>query len=200
MDLTNLAGLLKPMSSVLAGALLGPAGAAVAPVIVGELAKVLGIEPTADAVADALIADPEGAAPIVASTGAALVKTLEEIEAGVLEAINQTARAELESESAFVKMARPFNIWVIGVVTGGYGLCLVAATAAAIWLRDPAALNLLVANAGVLGIALAPSGAVAGVSAWGRTKEKLAGASNIATTAANVASTLAGAINKGSRR
>jgi hypothetical protein len=200
MDLTNLAGLIKPMSSVLAGALLGPAGAAVAPVIVGELAKAFGIEPTADAVADALIADPGAAAPIVAAAGESLGKTLAEIEAGVIETINHTARLELESESAFVKMARPFNIWVIGVVTGGYGLCLVAATAAAIWLRDPAALNLLVANAGVLGIALAPSGAVAGVSAWGRTKEKLAGASNLAASAANVASTLAGTTTKGGRR
>lgn len=200
MDLTNLAGLFKPMSSALAGYLLGPAGAAVAPVIIDAVSKALGVEPTADAVADVLIADPAAAAPVIAATGEALGKTLAEIEAGVLETINQTARAELESESAFVKMARPFNIWVIGVVTGGYGLCLVAATASAIWLRDPAALNLLVANAGVLGIALAPSGAVAGVSAWGRTKEKLAGASNLAATAANVAGALVGTINKGGRR
>lgn len=198
MDLTNLAGLLKPMSSVLAGALLGPAGAAVAPVIVGAIAEALGVPPTTEAVSDALVKDPASAAPVVAQAEEKLARTLAEVEAAVIESINQTARAELQSESAFVKLARPFNIWVIGVVTGGYGLCLVAATASAIWLRDAAALNLLVANAGVLGIALAPSGAVAGVSAWGRTKEKLAGAANIATTAANVAGTLAAAV-KGKR-
>jgi hypothetical protein len=199
MDLTNLAGLIKPVSSMLAGYLAGPAGAAAAPVVIDFVAKMLGVEPTANAVADAIISDPVAAEPVIKQAESALGRTLAEIEAGVMLAVNDTARAELQSENGFVKFARPFNIWVIGVVTGGYGICLVAATASAIFLRDAAALNLLVANAGVLGIALAPSGAVAGVSAWGRTKEKLAGASNIAATAANVAGAVIGAATKGRR-
>jgi hypothetical protein len=55
----------------------------VAPVIIDALGKALGVEPTADAVAEAVIADPVAAQPWVASTGDSLGKTLAEIEAGI---------------------------------------------------------------------------------------------------------------------
>jgi hypothetical protein len=187
-DLSNLASVLKPLSGVLGGILAGPVGATAAPLIVGTLAKALGLDEDAapEAVATEIIKNPDATA-IVADVEKQISKTAQEIEAAVLETVNQTARLELQSESAFVRFARPFNIWTIGFVTGGYGACLVAATGAAVFFKDPAALNLLVANAGVLGIALAPCGAVAGVSAWGRTREKLEGVSgNFASAAAAV--------------
>jgi hypothetical protein len=188
MDLSNFAVILKPLSSVLGGALGGPVGATVAPLIIGTLAKALGLDEAAapEEVANEIIKNPDAPA-IVADVEKQIGKTAQEIEAAVLETVNQTARLELQSESWFVKHARPFNIWIIGLVTGGYGVCLVAATGSAVFWKDPGALNILVANAAVVGLLLTPCGAVAGVSAWGRTREKLEGVSgNLANAAAAI--------------
>jgi hypothetical protein len=172
----NLLSVLTPLSTVLGGVVGGPVGASVAPMLVSTLAGAFGLDAGADeqAVVEAIQTNPN-AQQIVASVEERVGKSLQEVEASILETINQTAREELKSESLFVKLARPFNIWVIGVVTGGYGACLVAATGYAVFTGNATALNTLVGNAGTLGICLAPCGAVAGVSAWGRSKEKLAG-------------------------
>lgn len=187
LDWKDLAGpLLGKGLAGLGTALGGPVGGAVGALVGPLLAQALGVEATPEAVAEAVATRPaaevKAAAEAVERDNAgAIAATAREAEARMLAEINETARLELASESRFVRWARPFNIWVIGVVTGGYGACLVAATAAAVIARDTAALNLLVANAGVLGIALAPCGAVAGIASWGRTREKLAGASLVAT-------------------
>jgi hypothetical protein len=198
MDFTNLANmLLKAGATTLGGALGGPAGAAAGALIVNTLGPMLGLG--ADATPDEIAAGIEhnpSAPSIIQQAEAQIGKSVAEIEAAVIDTINQTSRLELQSESRFVKFARPFNIWVIGVVTGGYGLCLIAATAAAVFGGNAAALNMLVANAGVIGIALAPSGAVAGVSAWGRTREKLEGVSVLPTLATAAATALKKAVRK----
>jgi hypothetical protein len=191
MDLSNLASILKPLSGVLGGILAGPVGATAAPLVVGALASALGLsdDATPEQVAVELNSNPLAPA-IVAEVEQRIGKTAQEIEAAVLETVNQTARLELQSESKFVKYARPFNIWIIGIVTGGYGACLIAATGAAVFWKDSTSLSLLVANAGVLGIALAPNAAVAGVSAWGRTREKLEGVSTALPTLTKVAASV----------
>lgn len=198
MDFTTLAAaLLKAGAPLLGGALGGPAGAAAGALIVNTLGPMLGLDADAgpDDIAAEIAKRPEGAA-LAREAEAQIGKSVAEIEAAVIDTINQTARLELQSESWFVRHARPFNIWVIGLVTGGYGACLVAATGAAVFWKDAAALNLLVTNAGVLGIALAPSGAVAGVSAWGRTREKLAGAAGVIPA---VVQTVTGVVKKAVR-
>ncbi len=189
MDFTALANaLLKAGAPILGGALGGPAGAAAGALVVNTLGPMLGLD--ADAGPDEIVAgithNPSGAA-IVQEAEAQIGKSVAEIEAAVLDTINQTARLELQSESWFVRHARPFNMWVIGGVTGGYGACLVAATGSAVFWKDPSALNILVANAAVVGLLLTPCGAVAGVSAWGRTREKLAGVSGALPTLAGAA-------------
>lgn len=181
--------------------LAGPVGGAVGALVGPLLAQLLGVEATPEAVAEAVetrpVAEVKAAVEQVESQHAGkIAATAREAEAQMIAEINETARLELSAESRFVRFARPFNIWVIGTVTGGYGACLVAATAAAVIARDTAALNLLVANAGVLGIALAPCGAVAGVAAWGRTQEKLAGASAISTGVDLVKGAIAGKLGK----
>lgn len=191
MDLTSLANtLIKAGAPILGGALGGPAGAAILPAIVNTIASMLGLpdDATPEDVEREIVTNPTGAA-IVKEAEANIGKTVQEIEAAVLETINQTARLELQSESWFVRHARPFNIWIIGLVTGGYGVCLVAATGSAVFFKDPSALNILVANAAVVGLLLTPCGAVAGVSAWGRTKEKLSGVAGAVPTLANAAVT-----------
>ena len=191
LDLSNLVSVIKPLSGVIGGLLGGPVGATAAPVVIDALAKIFGVDATPGDVAEAIKNDPDAASK-VAQVEAVHGATWQEMEARMLEAVNATAREELKSESAFIQYARPANIWVIALVTGGYGLCLVAATVSAVVFKDAAALNLLVTNSGVLGIALAPSGAVAGVSAWGRTKEKIAGVADVITGIGTVATKIAG--------
>jgi hypothetical protein len=188
MDFSNLVSVLKPLSGLLGGILAGPVGATAAPLIVSTLAKALNLEEeaTPEAVAAEIASNPAAPA-IVADVEQKIGKTAQEIEAAVLETVNATARIELQSESWFVRHARPFNIWIIGLVTGGYGVCLVAATGSAVFWKDPGALNILVANAAVVGLLLTPCGAVAGVSAWGRTKEKLEGVAGAIPTIAGAA-------------
>jgi hypothetical protein len=161
---------------------VGPIASAAASVLGPSIAQALGVEETPEAVEAAIQAMPAPEAQqivqdVVAKKGNEVGAAIADAEAKMIAEINATSREELKSESWFVKHARPFNIWVIGFVTAGYGACLVAATAQAVFSANSAALGLLVSNAGVLGIALAPCGAVAGITAWGRTQEKMAGVS-----------------------
>ena len=174
LEWSDIGKIISTSAPVLGGFLAGPAGAQGGAVVGSIIGTALGVPPAPDAIADAIRNDPDAEAKI-AQADADHGPSIAELEANMLETVNATMRGETTSEHWFVRNSRPFNIWVIGVVTGGYGFCLVAATGAAVFWRDPAALNLLVSNAGVLGIALAPCGAVAGVYAYGRTKEKLAG-------------------------
>lgn len=90
MNPTDLIGqLLKAGAPVLATVLGGPAGA-ILNVAIGALATALGTEPTAEAVKDAIAADPEKAAAIV-----------QQVEAGFL--------AQLNAEIADAQNARAMN-------------------------------------------------------------------------------------------
>jgi hypothetical protein len=201
MDLTSLANvLIKAGAPILGGVVGGPAGAAILPVIVNSIGQMLGLpeDATAEDVETAIVTNPQGA-QAAQQAEQQIGKTAMEIEAAMMETVNQTARLELQSDSWFVRHARPFNIWVIGMVTLGFGLCFVVATGYAVFYKDVAALNILLVNAGVLGVLLAPCAAVAGLSAWGRTKEKLAGVAGAAGVVPALADAAAKAVRKAVR-
>lgn len=175
MNLDLLASILKPVSGVLGGLILGPAGAAIAPQIIGALADSLGTEATPEAIETKVKADPEAVSAAAQKLEAERGTDWLAMEAQVIATVNATYRMELQQESRFVKWARPFNIWVIGGATGGYAGCVVVATVMFLWTRESDALALLLRHAVDVSLALTPCGAVAGVTAWGRTKEKTAG-------------------------
>lgn len=185
MNWQDLIPVIQTVAPKIAGVFGGSAAEQLANMAGNIIGAALGVPATPEAVADAIRNDP-GAAEKLQRADAEHGQALVDAETQLLVAINDALGREVVNEHWFVRNARPFNVWTIGVVTGGYGLCLVAATASAVFLKDSKALELLVGNAGVLGIALAPCGAVAGVSAWSRGKEKLAGVAGIVTTIAKV--------------
>lgn len=199
MDLSALASILSPVSSVLGGLVAGPAGAALAPQIIGALAGALGTDATPEALAEKAKSDPDAVASAAKQVETSHGRTWQEIEAQVIADVNATYRAELQQESRFVKWARPFNIWIIGGATGSYAACVVAATVMFLWSRDSGALTLLLRHAVDVSLALTPCGAVAGVTAWGRTREKTAGLAAGADGLVQAAGAAAKAIKKGGR-
>lgn len=180
MDLTALgplAGtLMKSGAAVLGGALGGPAGAALAPAIIGALAEALGLP------ADAGPGDVDRAIKAAPDAGQEAVRQVEAARAAdvmsemnaLMMSVNETARAELVSEDRFVKWARPFSIWVIGGATAAYSACIVIAVLIYLATRNVDVLRELLTRAFDVSIALTPCGAVAGITSWGRTREKLA--------------------------
>ncbi len=180
MNWQDLIPVIQTVAPKIAGVFGGSAAEQLANMAGNIIGAALGVPATPEAVENALRNDP-GAADKLAQAEANHGQALVDAETRLMETVNAAMSREIASEHWFVRNARPFNIWTIGVVTGGYGLCLVAATASAVFLKDSKALELLVGNAGVLGIALAPCGAVAGVSAWSRGKEKLAGVAGVAS-------------------
>ncbi|MCW2275154.1 hypothetical protein GJ654_10490 [Rhodoblastus acidophilus] len=159
---------------IIGRALGGPLGATIASGVVGALAEALGVDATPEAVTNAVQANPQvavAAAQQVEQDGAGDLKP-------ILDMLTAVEPVELASEDRFVRWARPSAIWVISAVTLGYGGCIVAATVKYLDTNDPAALAVLLTNAPSLSLALAPVAAIAGVSAWWRSKEKIAGLPN----------------------
>lgn len=186
MNWLDLVPVIQTVAPKIAGVFGGSAAEQLAGMAGNIIGAALGVPPTPDAVSDALRNDPNAGAKIAQAEqdhGQALV----DAETRLLETINAAMSREVVSEHWFVRNARPFSIWTIGGVTAGYGVCLIGATASAVFFKDPAALNLLIVNAGVLGVALAPCGAVAGVASWSRGKEKLAGMADIGRALVKVA-------------
>lgn len=188
MDWATLAGQVAGFGApilgrVLGGAMFGAKGAEIGATAGAWLANALGTEATPAAVAAAINNDPQASEKIKQAEAyhrddlAALLAQLD-AENKDMAQVNDTIRAEVASPncSVFVSWARPACIWAVAVVTVGYGLCVVMAALRCVISGDAAALVQLVQLAPVLGVALAPCGAVAGVTAWGRTKEKIAGA------------------------
>jgi len=189
----KLAADLAKMGAPVLGGLIGtavggPAGAAIgglAGKAIEAVAETLGADATPEAVGAALQNDPGAAAKVqqVEARAPDLTREWEE-ETKRLAEIAVTQRLELQSEDRFIRYARPASIWAIGAATFGFALVFVATAIGAIvayWnTRDIAsfkAFELVVNAAPGFMLALTPAGAVAGVAAWGRTKEKLAGVS-----------------------
>lgn len=79
--LTALAGAIKQVGGTLLGGMIGgPAGAAIAPVIIGALADALGADKTPEAVTKAITDNPDLAGPVVQRVEANQGDTLKELE------------------------------------------------------------------------------------------------------------------------
>lgn len=186
---SQLAGTGLPMLGRL---LYGPLGETVGEALGKVIAGTLGTEATPEAVAAAIQANPDAAAAKLSDLEA--VKRAEfDAASKSLQSVNETIRQEVSAPTGdkFTRWARPANMWAVAGVTSGYGLCMVASAVALVITKDALPLATLVNLAPVLGVALMPAGAIAGVAAWGRTQEKLAGVAD----GGNV-TTVAGAASK----
>lgn len=184
MDWSQVLAKLAPLVGTGLGSVIGgPLGAGVGALLGPAVTAILGVDPTPEAL-EAVAAEKPAAVAAAVKQAAETPDITDRIlalaaeETKRLAAINETARAEAASEDRFVRWARPFNIWVIGVATGSYAACITVAALAFLWSKDATGLSLLLANAGNVSIALAPCGAVAGITAWMRTREKEVGLPN----------------------
>jgi hypothetical protein len=177
-DWGPLAGKLARAGAPIVGGLIGgPIGSVVATVATA-LGGILDVPATPEAINAAIDSDPDALAKITAyerDKRDDLLTLQAEVRKVEVEQINQTIRAEIVSGDKFQRWARPMNMYAIGGVTAGYGLAIVAASIDGIVSHNWDGLKTLMENAPGVGIALAPSGAVAGVTAWQQTKEKIAG-------------------------
>jgi hypothetical protein len=103
------ATLARAGAPIIGGAIAGPAGASIAGAVVGALAEALGVEPTPEAVAAKIEADPAAAAPAVA--------LVEREQAGQIAFVMATmaadlARAETAREHWFSWAWRPAGMWM----------------------------------------------------------------------------------------
>ena len=180
MDWSDLGKIVTPLAPVLGGILGGPAGSAAGSVVGGILGKALGTEPTPDAIAGAMQADPAAAGQVVSQVEADHGASLAEMEARMLDTINATMREELKSEHWVAWAWRPVFGLAFAFVWTMHG----TAIGLALWVRDYS----VVARIPDLTIFYGVAAAVVGVSAWGRTKEKLAGVAGPLSTIVDVVS------------
>lgn len=177
-DWGPVAGQLMKIGAPLVGTLIGGVPGAVATSVIGSLASAIGAEPTPDAISDKLQNDPaaqQAARDFESDNKEQLEAEIEKTRQVQIEQANLSLRAEITAGDRFQRYARPFNMYCVGTVTLTYGLCCVAAAINTIVTRDPTALTHLVSLGGALTTVLIPSGAVAGVTAWQQSKEKIAG-------------------------
>lgn len=171
------AGQLMKIGAPMVGTIIGGPAGAIAGQVIGSLASMLEVEPTPEAVS-AKLQEPDAQAKVQnfeeanKTTLAELVEKTRQVQ---IEQSNLSLRAEITSGDRFQRWARPFNMYCLGAVTLSYGLCCVAAAINTIVTRDPTALTHLVSLGASLTTVLIPSGAVAGVTAWQQSQEKLAG-------------------------
>lgn len=177
-DWGPIAGKLVVMGAPIIGGLIGgPVGSVVATVAT-SVGGLLDVPPTPEAIAAKLDSDPAAIEKIRSFEDEKrndLLILQAEVQKVQIEQVNTTARAELVSGDKYQRWARPTNMYAVGLVTGGYGLAIVAAAIDGLISKNYEGLKTLMDNGPSLGLALAPAGAVAGVTAWQQTKEKLAG-------------------------
>jgi hypothetical protein len=174
-DWKDLAALLTQKGAPILGGLLGgPAGAAVGQLAGSLLGDALNTEPTPAAVSEALnkVAPDH---PVLQDIDRRF-EGLSEFEQKVVSDVNQTMRAELTTGSAYQSAWRPLAGYVLSALVGSYGSLIVAAGARGLFGVDPGAMNLMSALLNGVGpwtMLVAPLGAVVGVTAWGRSQEKI---------------------------
>lgn len=195
--LKGMAGIAINIAPALGAALGGPVGGAVGSVLRRAVAPILGIDgDDTEALGKAVSERPDEVAKAIDQVAgtpdkfSALIALAGE-ETKQLAIVNETARMELASEDRFVKWARPACIWSVAVTTCTTGMVLVFGTAAALYTRDVAMLNAISTLTSAAVFLLGPASAVAGVAAYGRTKEKLAAAE---TAPANPISAVIGGV------
>ena len=154
------------LGSILAGPLGGAAGSIIA--------SVLGVEARPGAVLDALNKSEDRDVVlrrIEEDHRNELIKLQLEAETARLREVNTTMRAELTSGEWFQKAWRP--LWGFLSAFGWFGI-----VAATVWSMLTAAdAAMLTALSGLLGsmtVVFAVPGAIVGVTAWGRSNEKIA--------------------------
>lgn len=170
-----------------AGAGIGVA-VSVGTVLANALGPMLGLDPDdVKGVEEAARTKPDEVAKAVEAVNNDPAKLSEAMALAVEETkrmadVAITQRLELGVESLFVKNARPFSIWVIGIATliyaVGFGFSLIGGIAVYFVTKDASAfkaLELVVNAAPGFMTLLIPCGAVAGVTAWSRGQEKIAG-------------------------
>lgn len=179
LEWSDLGKIISTSAPVLGGFLAGPAGAKGGAVVGSILGSVLGVPPTPDAIAEAYQKDPDAEAKVMqaeADHGASVA----EMEAKMLETVNATMREEIKSEHWVAWAWRP----VFGLAFAGVWTLHGTAIGLALWVRDYTVISRIPDLTVFYGVAAA----VVGVSAWGRTKEKLAGAAGPLSTIVDVVS------------
>lgn len=172
-----LASLLFKLGLPLLGELVGHPFESIAKPALEAIAEALGIEPEPSAIQQKIESQSD--------TVASILKQLEEsrkqewirmqkiAQESSLKAINQTAQLEIAAQDRFQRWARPSCIYAVALTTLGYGLCIVLASVLIVVNGNAKALELLTEYAPALCLALTPCGSVAGVTAWGRTFERI---------------------------
>lgn len=145
-------------------------GAAVGSIVSGAL----GIPDTPEAVAQAIKDKPDEVKAAIIAHSDDLTKALIAADADALRIANETARAELASESLFVKWARPSCIWAVSFATAIFAAVMAAVGVRVVAYGDSAPLAAIANLASTMIVELGPAGAAAGIYAWRRSDEKLA--------------------------
>jgi hypothetical protein len=144
MSIKDLAAKVAPFAPLLATAVGGPAGAAITAVTL--IARAFGLAPDAPPadVAAAIAADPAAAAKLTElqeTNRGALERLLLKEETKRQQIVNDTARIELQSDDPFVRRARPFFTWSMGVAWNVQVYCLMGLLIfVVVWRPEQAAL------------------------------------------------------------
>lgn len=167
-DWTKIAGPLIGAGATVLGTIVGgPTGAAVGKAAGGVLAEVLGVPATPEAVAEAIENNPTAAKAATDTPG--MAAAIAQAQAEIIQTINETYRLELQSESAYVRLARPTWLWCGCAVWTVHGIVL----GKALWFRDFDVIRTIPDLTVFYGV----MGAIVGVYAWQRSREKIAGTS-----------------------
>lgn len=162
-DWKQIAGPLINIGATTLGTVIGgPTGGAVGKAVGPILAGALGVPSTPGAVADAIAKSPETVRTVEATPE--VQAAIERATTEHIQAVNETYRLELQSESPFVRYARPAWLWVGALVWGVHGLAL----GLALFRKDFEALRAIPDLTAFYVV----MGGVAGVYAWRRTDEK----------------------------
>jgi hypothetical protein len=165
----------KPLAGALAraglptigAALGGPAGGAIGAAVGGVVAEALGVPNTPEAVLEAARANPDAAAAAIRDHAAAVQEAAFKAQTDAMRIVNETYRAELASNHWLASHWRPISGLLLAMIWAVHGLAI--------------GYHLFLGNFEIvralaeLTLFYAPLGAVAGVTAWGRTQEKIAG-------------------------
>ncbi|QEE37941.1 MULTISPECIES: hypothetical protein [unclassified Methylobacterium] len=172
------AGQLMRIGAPILGTVIGGVPGAIAGDLIGSLAGAIGAPDTTPEAISSTLQTPAGMAAAVqfeADNKEKLESLVEQTKQVQIEQENLSLRAEITAGDRFQRWARPFNMYCVGAVTLSYGFVCVAAAINTIVTKDPTALSQVTGLGASLTTVLIPAGAVAGVTAWQQTKEKLAG-------------------------
>lgn len=162
-----------PMLGTLLG---GPLGGVVGQIAGQALGTALGVPASPQAIGEALKTLTPGQQAAVRDIDRSF-EPLSEFEQKAIAEVNQSIRQELTVGSVYQRSWRPLAGYVLSALVGSYGSLIVSAGFLGVWMRDAGALDLMSAMLNGVGpwtMLVAPLGAVVGVTAWGRSQEKIA--------------------------